>query len=190
LAGQNGLVLNWAVSFSILPSTNDRIWSFDPFKNFVPLNKQLRPATRLFEMAIGVPVPRWLRARFAEKFAVKGATLRPDGDTNKELYGREATNPEILTVDLKSPAVARKFEHALNRGSPQHLQDTDQRTQAATTGRGIATFGHDDIAALAYELWQARGCLNGSPEEDWFHTAEELRSRTRQRFRKKRGENK
>ncbi|MGD0435778.1 MAG: DUF2934 domain-containing protein [Bryobacteraceae bacterium] len=40
----------------------------------------------------------------------------------------------------------------------------------------MATFGHDEIAALAYELWQARGCPDGSPEEDWFHAAEALRS--------------
>jgi hypothetical protein len=46
------------------------------------------------------------------------------------------------------------------------------------TGHGIAPFGHADIAALAHQLWQARGCPEGSPEEDWFHAAEQLRSRT------------
>lgn len=34
-----------------------------------------------------------------------------------------------------------------------------------------------DIAALAYELWQARGCPEGSSQEDWFRANEELRSR-------------
>jgi hypothetical protein len=24
------------------------------------------------------------------------------------------------------------------------------------------------LAALAYEFWQARGCRDGTPEEDWF----------------------
>jgi hypothetical protein len=33
-----------------------------------------------------------------------------------------------------------------------------------------------DIAALAYELWQGRSCPEGSPEEDWFRAAEQLRS--------------
>jgi len=42
---------------------------------------------------------------------------------------------------------------------------------------GIAIFGHEDIAALAYAIWQARGCPDGSPEEDWFHAAQELRAR-------------
>ena len=43
---------------------------------------------------------------------------------------------------------------------------------------GIATFGHEDIAALAHALWQARGCPEGSPEEDWFQAAQELRARS------------
>ena len=51
--------------------------------------------------------------------SLQGATLRPDGETNRELYGREATNREILTGDFKTPPVAGRFEHALNRESPQ-----------------------------------------------------------------------
>jgi Protein of unknown function (DUF2934) len=77
--------------------------------------------------------------------------------------------------------------HEHSRQSHEHFQSAYRRTQAVTTGHGIAAFGHDDIAALAYELWQTRGCPNGSPEEDWFRAAEELRSRTRNVF--ERGEN-
>ena len=43
---------------------------------------------------------------------------------------------------------------------------------------GLAMFGHEDIAALAYTLWQARGGPEGSPEEDWFRAAHELRARS------------
>ena len=42
---------------------------------------------------------------------------------------------------------------------------------------GSAIFEHEDIATLAYTLWQGRGGPDGSPEEDWFHTARELRAR-------------
>jgi lipid-binding SYLF domain-containing protein len=49
--------------------------------------------------------------------SLEGATLRPDGETNKELYSRGATNREILTGDFKTPEVAGKFEQALNRDS-------------------------------------------------------------------------
>jgi hypothetical protein len=31
-----------------------------------------------------------------------------------------------------------------------------------------------DIAALAYQHWQARRCPDGSPEEDWFKAEREL----------------
>ena len=51
--------------------------------------------------------------------SLEGATLRPDGETNAELYGRAVTNREILTGNVETPAVAGKFEHALNRESPQ-----------------------------------------------------------------------
>jgi lipid-binding SYLF domain-containing protein len=47
--------------------------------------------------------------------SLEKATLRPDGETNRELYGHDATNREILTGDFKTPTAAGKFEHALNR---------------------------------------------------------------------------
>jgi lipid-binding SYLF domain-containing protein len=51
--------------------------------------------------------------------SLTGATLRPDGETNRELYGHDTTNREILTGDFKLPAAAGKFEGALNRDSAQ-----------------------------------------------------------------------
>src|SRR5271156_1812187 len=51
--------------------------------------------------------------------SLQGATLRPDGETNKELYGHDSTNREILTGDFKTPAAAGKFERALHRESAQ-----------------------------------------------------------------------
>jgi lipid-binding SYLF domain-containing protein len=51
--------------------------------------------------------------------SLDGATLRPDGETNRELYARDATNRDILTGDFKTPTVAGKFERALNRDSAE-----------------------------------------------------------------------
>lgn len=53
--------------------------------------------------------------------SLEGATLRPDQDTNRELYGRDVTNREILT-SMQIPAVAAKFEHALYRDSAERSQ--------------------------------------------------------------------
>ena len=49
--------------------------------------------------------------------SLEGATLRSDGQTNRELYSRDSTNREILSGDFKTPTVAAKFEDALNRDS-------------------------------------------------------------------------
>jgi hypothetical protein len=67
------------------------------------------------------------------------------------------------------------YEHSTQ--ALEHSQDAHRNTQAVTNRHGISAFGHDDIAALAYSLWQARGCPEGSSQDDWFHAAEELRSR-------------
>ena len=34
--------------------------------------------------------------------------------------------------------------------------------------------GHDRIAERAFELWQARGCPDGSAEQDWLQAEAEL----------------
>jgi lipid-binding SYLF domain-containing protein len=49
--------------------------------------------------------------------SLEGATLRPDGGIDTELYGHPATNHEILQGSFKTPAIAVKFERALNRDS-------------------------------------------------------------------------
>jgi hypothetical protein len=79
---------------------------------------------------------------------------------------------------------------AEQHGKPEHLTGHEHSSQAlehsqqahehtrTVAGHGVAPFGHDEIAALAQELWQARGCPEGSPEEDWFRAAEQLRARS------------
>ena len=67
--------------------------------------------------------------------------------------------------------------HEHSRQALEHSQAAHPHSGTATVGHGIDAFRHADIAALAHELWQARGCPEGSPQEDWFHAAEELRSR-------------
>lgn len=51
--------------------------------------------------------------------------------------------------------------------------------EAASRPDELETPGFDeqDIAVLAHEFWQARGCPEGSPEQDWFQALEALRER-------------
>jgi uncharacterized protein YdcH (DUF465 family) len=66
-------------------------------------------------------------------------------------------------------------EHS--RQALEHSEAAHLKTQSAVTAHGITTFSHLDIAALAHKLWLARGCPEGSSEQDWFHAAQELRAR-------------
>ncbi len=34
--------------------------------------------------------------------------------------------------------------------------------------------GHEDVQRLAYEYWLARGCPEGSAEQDWFRAEQTL----------------
>ena len=49
--------------------------------------------------------------------ALQGATLRPDKEVNKELYGSEMTNKEILTGNQTPPAAAQDLVAALGKYS-------------------------------------------------------------------------
>jgi hypothetical protein len=48
---------------------------------------------------------------------------------------------------------------------------SDQGVKIVTLQAG----SHDDIATLAYKLWQQRGCPDGSDQEDWFRAEDELK---------------
>jgi len=79
-----------------------------------------RDATAQTDAMLHAEMLSYSRARglFAG-ISLEGAPLRPDGDTNRELYGHDSTNREILTGDYKTPAAAAKFERALHRESAQ-----------------------------------------------------------------------
>ncbi|MBZ5601295.1 MAG: DUF2934 domain-containing protein [Acidobacteriia bacterium] len=66
--------------------------------------------------------------------------------------------------------------HESSRKALEHSRLAHKQTEAAA-GERTKAIEHDDIAALAHELWRARGCPDGSSQEDWFHALEELRSR-------------
>jgi SH3 domain-containing YSC84-like protein 1 len=49
--------------------------------------------------------------------SLQGATLRPDDDANRELYGRDVENRSILNGGQQSPASAAKLIGLLNKNS-------------------------------------------------------------------------
>jgi len=77
-----------------------------------------RETTAQTDAALSSEMLSWSRSRgiFAG-LALEGATLRPDHDSIKELYGRDYTNREILTDNIAIPPAADKLENVLNRTS-------------------------------------------------------------------------
>jgi hypothetical protein len=49
-----------------------------------------------------------------------------------------------------------------------------QRSETDTETKSPAAAEPEQIASLAYILWQERGCPEGSPEADWLRAEEEL----------------
>jgi lipid-binding SYLF domain-containing protein len=49
--------------------------------------------------------------------SLEGATMRPDNEENRKLYGREVSNKDILVQGVDTPEVARTFTHALNHSA-------------------------------------------------------------------------
>jgi hypothetical protein len=71
--------------------------------------------------------------------------------------------------------------HELSRQAHESSQESHRQDHAAAPEQVLETFGHRDIAALAYELWQARGCPEGSSDEDWFQAVRQLRLQAQNR---------
>jgi SH3 domain-containing YSC84-like protein 1 len=51
--------------------------------------------------------------------SLEGATLKPDDDANKDLYGREMSNRDIVKGDVKPPPATASLIEVLNKFSPR-----------------------------------------------------------------------
>jgi hypothetical protein len=77
-----------------------------------------------------------------------------------------------------------------NRGESKMNDKTESPApQTETAGTAVMTIdiagddlpSQEDIAVLAYYYWQARGCKDGSAEEDWLRAEQELLDRVSQK---------
>jgi hypothetical protein len=49
----------------------------------------------------------------------------------------------------------------------------------ADSERKDEILAHEAVSRLAYSYWEARGCEDGSADEDWYRAEAELRARAR-----------
>ena len=60
----------------------------------------------------------------------------------------------------------------------KHSKRLHEVTQTETPEIAAVEPEHDQIQALAYDLWLQRGCPIGSPEDDWYQAKQELKGRS------------
>ncbi|MGD1090617.1 MAG: lipid-binding SYLF domain-containing protein [Bryobacteraceae bacterium] len=69
---------------------------------------------------IRAPMISWSRSKgLFIGLSLEGASLRPDKNENRKLYGRSIASQEILTKRIVPPRGARPFVTALNRFAPK-----------------------------------------------------------------------
>ena len=113
-------------------------------------------------------------------------STRYNNGSHYENHQRAAEMHDLAAHAHRSAAEAHeKGDHQtgqeLSRQALEHSQQAHEHTgqvhRNPVNEHGIATFGHQDTATLAHSLWQARGCPEGSPDEDWFQAARAQRTR-------------
>lgn len=83
-----------------------------------------RTASASTDALMSAQILAWSRSRgvFAG-VALEGATVRPDVDENRQLYGQAVTNEQIINggVRLQVPELARQYTQMLTKYSPREL---------------------------------------------------------------------
>jgi lipid-binding SYLF domain-containing protein len=97
----------------------------------------------------------WSRSRgiFAG-LSLEGSTLRPDGSENRNIYGREISNKEILEGETPVPMAGRQLVVTLNRYSGMNA---NQAEVAAALRKGAVTL---------HEVHFASGKADITPDSD------------------------
>jgi len=133
------------------------------------------------------------RARGGQAFICLDAN---DGAARARAKGMRVS--QQVAAEKQNLAAHAHLTGAVQHGQADHLSGHERSRQALEhsnkaylhllpghqeegTGQGIDVIAHaakeQEIAALAYEFWQARRGPEGSPEEDWFRAIEELKLR-------------
>ena len=90
-----------------------------------------RQTTAQTDVQLSAEILSWSRSKglFAG-IALTGATLRPDDDTNQELYGHKISGRDVLTGDLKTPTAAQPLLTTLSHYSFHEDKDKPIESRA------------------------------------------------------------
>ncbi len=79
---------------------------------------------------------------------------------------------------MRTVMVKNKPKDELAEDSAVIPENPIEPAQSAAQAAGVEQdCNQDGVAALAYQMWQERGCPIGSDQEDWFRAENELKNR-------------
>jgi activator of HSP90 ATPase len=76
----------------------------------------------------------------------------------------------------RKPASAARKQRVVSQAEPSAILTAPRRTKTSAAQSGANAPTAEQIANLAYAIWESRGCQGGSPEEDWFAAEQKLRA--------------
>jgi len=87
------------------------------------------------------------------------------------------TNPKAGNPVSRSPKSGSALPRAPRRRDTQPTSPESPETAASATVSEQSI--QEEIARLAYLLWEERGGVGGSPEEDWLRAEQEILARSK-----------
>lgn len=108
-----------------------------------------------------------------------------DRSKNGTQYNNHKRVTELHNGPAHAHTVAAERHDKQAHETPHEQTRKAQEHQSESFLHGHETHGKveeaapspEQIAVLAYELWQARGCPQGSADEDWLHATQQLQAR-------------
>src|SRR5690242_5664190 len=75
----------------------------------------------------------------------------------------------------RTASVSRAKRPTETTAAPATVEPQQETVTSVTTFVTKRQLSHEEIARVAYSLWEARGCPHGNAEEDWRRAEEHLR---------------
>ena len=79
-------------------------------------------------------------------------------------------------INLTATGAAPRRAPALKGRTTRNIAAAETPAAALTAAAAsVSEPSQEEIAKLAFLYWEARGCMGGSPEEDWLRAERELK---------------
>ncbi len=105
---------------------------------------------------------------------------------NDAVLSSSSDNTNAAPQGGKKKAAKARAAAAASGGSPRMTISKEVGTRVGTSSNasngvdaasGYGQTEREEIARLAHSYWEARGCVGGSAEEDWFRAEREFAER-------------